>query len=126
MALLDASALLAALYDEPGAGVVAEHLVGAALLTVNLEETVRALLRKGMETTVAHRVIDAMRLDIIDFTRDMAWRSAELQAILPKELGLADRACLAAASVLDMPVVTTDGLWREAGHLAGVRVISIR
>jgi PIN domain nuclease of toxin-antitoxin system len=124
--LLDASALIAALYGEPGADTVAEHLGDASVVTINLEEVAGRLLRDGMDMATARRTIDALDVDMVEFTVAMAWRSAELRALLPIPLGIADRACLAAASVLATPVITADAAWRDAGDACQVRVISLR
>ena len=126
MLLLDASALIAALYDEPGADTVAEHLDEAALLAVNLEEVAGKLLRDGMDVATAHRVVDRLGLETIAFTAEMAWRAASLRAVLPPGLGIADRACLAAASVLGVGVLTADGAWRDAAAACDVRVVNVR
>jgi hypothetical protein len=53
--LLDASALIAALYGEPGADTVAEHLGDASVVTINLEEVAGRLLRDGMDMATARR-----------------------------------------------------------------------
>jgi hypothetical protein len=54
--LLDASALIAALYGEPGADTVAEHLGDASVVTINLEEVAGRLLRDGMDMATAAAV----------------------------------------------------------------------
>lgn len=126
MLLLDASALIAALYDEPGADTVAKHLDEAALLSVNHEEVAGKLLRDGMDIATAHRVVDRLGVETIDFTAEMAWRAAALRALLPPGLGVADRACLAAASVLGISVLTADGAWRGAGAACDVHVVYVR
>lgn len=126
MVLLDASALVAALYNEPGGSDVAAHLTDAAVLTVNLEETAGTLVRDGMSPAVARQAIDVLDLDVVDYTIAMAWRSVEFRLLLPAGLGFADRACLAAASVLGIPVVTADSAWPAAGVVAGLQIISVR
>ena len=50
--IVDASALLAVLNDEPGSEVVAALLPMAALSTVNLSEVVAKLVEKGMPTSL--------------------------------------------------------------------------
>ena len=49
MTVLDASAILALLHDEPGADVVAETLATGILGTVNLAEVVGELVDTGVE-----------------------------------------------------------------------------
>ncbi|TMB89751.1 MAG: type II toxin-antitoxin system VapC family toxin [Chloroflexi bacterium] len=124
--LLDASALLALLYDERGAAEVRAQIDEARLLAVNLEEVLGVLLKDGMPVDIARHTVDTLGLSIAPYTEAMAWRSAELRRRLPSGLGIADRACLAAAAVLGTPVLIADALWRKAAEVFGVDVRVIR
>jgi ribonuclease VapC len=126
MFLLDASALLALLNDEPGGSSVEEYLSNATLLSVNLEEVVGTLIREGMPASAVEQAIAPLALPVAPFTEEMAWLSAETRPRLPKGLGLADRCCLAAGAVLDAEVVTADLLWQTAAAPFGVSVVLIR
>ena len=114
------------LYDEPGAAHVQEQLDEASLLAVNLEETLMVLLRDGMPRDVARRTFDELDIDVISYTAEMAWRSAEIQSVVRTRLSLADRSCLAAAAILRMPVLTADRAWSDVGPAFGVEVRLIR
>jgi len=62
---------------------------------------------------------------VVAFTGDIAGTAARLGAAgSPYGLSLRDRACLATASALGAPAVTTDRAWSEIG--LDVDVISIR
>ena len=51
-AVLDASAALALLYDEPDADAVADHIAdGAVISAVNLSEVATILIRHGRDPT---------------------------------------------------------------------------
>ena len=126
MFLLDASALLALLRDEPGGSSVAQYLSDATVLSVNLEEVVGTLIREGMPAAAAEQAVAPLALPVAPFTEEMAWLSAETGPRLPAGLGLADRCCLAAAAVLDAEVVTADLLWQTAAPAFGVGVVLIR
>jgi len=126
MFLLDASALLALLRDEPGGSSVEQCLSDATVLSVNLEEVVGTLIREGMPATAAEQAVAPLALPVAPFTEEMAWLSAETRPRLPAGLGLADRCCLAAAAVLDAAVVTADLLWQTAAPAFGVGVVLIR
>ena len=126
MVLLDSSALLAVIYEELGAARVEDQLEGAGILAVNLEEAVRVLVRDGIPVPAVRRMFDELDLDVIDFTSEMAWRSAEQSARVTSGLGVADRACLAAAAVLGVEVLTADRGWSEAAAAYGVQVTLIR
>lgn len=126
MVLLDASALIVALYNEPGADTVAAHLGDAAVVTVNLEEVAGKLLRDGIDIASARSIIDVLDIDVFEFTEPMAWRAAELRRLLPPGVGIAARSCLAAASVLGVAVITADTAWTGAGSACGVQIVTVR
>ena len=126
MVVLDASAVLALLLDEPGAAKVEEHLADGVLLSVNLEEVVGALVREGMPIEAIERAVAPLALPVMAFTEEMAWTAAAARPRLPPGLGLADRCCLAAAAVLTARVVTADSLWTAAADLFGVEVVLAR
>lgn len=126
MFLLDASALLALLHDEPGGASVEQYLTDAAVLSVNLEEVLGMLIREGMRATAVELAIAPLALPVEPFTEQMAWLAAETRPRLPSGLGLADRCCLAAAAVLDARVVTADALWKTAAAAFAVDVVLIR
>jgi ribonuclease VapC len=126
MFLLDASALLALLHDEPGGSSVEQCLHEAAILAVNLEEVAGTLIREGMPAAAVELAVAPLALPVEPFTEEMAWRAAQARLRLPAGLGLADRCCLAAAAVLDAEVVTADVLWTSAAPALGVSVVLIR
>jgi ribonuclease VapC len=126
MFVLDASALLALLDDEPGAALVEEHLGGATVLSVNLEEVAGTLIGRGMPAVDVELAVAALNVTVMPFNEAMAWLSAQVRPRLPGGLGIADRCCLAAAAVLGAGVVTADALWTTAGPAFGVEVTLIR
>ena len=126
MVVLDASALLALLDDEPGAALVEDCLGDAALLSVNLEEMAGVLVARGMSAAEVELAVAALDLEVAPFTAEMAWLSAQTRPLLPAGLGVADRCCLAAAAVLRADVVTADALWTTVAPAFGVKVTLIR
>src|SRR5215472_15597759 len=62
--LVDASALLALLYAEPGADLVLEQLEEARIVSVNLHETLAVLIRDGVPAQVARDLLDELNLDV--------------------------------------------------------------
>ncbi len=126
MFLLDASAMLALLHDEPGGASVEQYLADGALVAVNLEEVVGTLIRAGMPVASVEQALAPLALPVAPFTEEMAWVSAQARPRLPSGLGLADRCCLAAAAVLDATVVTADALWKSAATALAVEVVLIR
>jgi PIN domain nuclease of toxin-antitoxin system len=119
--VLDASALLAFLRDERGAETVWSSLaVGAAMSVVNYAEVLTRLAEAGEAPAAAHRrmqdsgLIGGMVL-LVPLTEDDAIAISELRATTRLfGLSLADRACLATALRLGLPVLTADRSWAEA------------
>lgn len=128
-AVLDASTLLALLFDEPGADVVAEALTSGSLMTtVNLSDVLTKLEDRGISVDPAisdltrYGILDASK--VVDFAFLLAEEAARLRA-RTRDMGLSlgDRACLALARTLGMPPVTADSSWAE---VAGVSISLIR
>jgi len=124
-AVLDASALIALLRDEPGADMV-ERLLGRAVVSaVNWTEVLQRYRAAGVATADKRESVEALGVKIERFTSDDADTVAELwQPTRPAGLSLADRACLALARRLDLPAHTADRDWRKLD--VGVEVVLIR
>lgn len=123
--VLDASAVLALLQDEPGSDIVARSLPGAALSAVNLSEVVAKLTELGLSEADVHAALQGLGLVIHSFEDEMAYATGLLRS-RPKSLrlSLGDRAALALGRRLSALVLTTDRAWRGL-HL-GVKVKVIR
>ena len=123
--VLDASALLALLNDEPGAEVVEQTIPGAVMGTVNLSEVVAKLAESGMPENAIRQALGDIELEILPFDAALAHHSGILR-VQTRGLGLSlgDRACVALGHRLGIPVLTTDKEWK---HLeVGVEVRLIR
>ncbi len=113
-ALLDASALLALLNDEPGQERVAAVLPGARIIAVNLAEAAAKLLDYGVPPRSTRTSLAEIGIAIEPFSAEMAWEAALLRsATRTLGLSLGDRACLAGGRVLGLPVLTADRAWAE-------------
>ncbi len=121
--VLDASALLALLQDEPGSEIVEPLLEGAVVSSVNWSEVAQKSLERGVEAGDLREDLTALGLTLVPFTTRDAEDAASLRG-LTKDLGLslADRACLALAGRLGAEVLTTDRTW-DAVESVPVRVI---
>ena len=110
--VLDASAILAWLREEPGADVVAERLAGSHVCAVNLSEVLQKSLASGADTEGLADDLLAVGLLVADFGAEHASVAAELWGSTRHlGLGVADRACLATAVVLGVPALTADRSW---------------
>jgi predicted nucleic acid-binding protein len=83
--LIDASALIALLGDEPAAGEVKEILrSGATMTTLNFAETIDQLERRyGLETERTRPVIEGLldkNLKLLPLGPTQAWRAGEIRA----------------------------------------------
>lgn len=115
IAVLDSSAVLAVILDEPGAEVVVnlasnENVISA----VNFEEVRTKLIDRGMHPHQALKSVSKLRLRVEAFTdADAVMASALRNATKKAGLSLADRACLALGQRLDAVVMTADRIWKE-------------
>lgn len=119
--VVDASTVLAVVQEEPGFESVGPLLAGASVSAVNLSEAAAKLLERRYSEAEVRGKLSKLLLDIHPFDRDAAFAAASLRP-LTRHLGLSfgDRACLALAQRLDLPVLTGDRAW--AGLTIGVRI----
>jgi len=128
--VLDASALLAYLHEEPGAEVVADALAESARMsTANFAETLSKLADAGrvpaeVADELADRGILGGLLILEPVTGDDALTIADIRATTGRrDISLGDRACLALALRLGLPVLTSDGSWADLGLDVAVQPI---
>lgn len=127
--VLDASALLALLFDEPGADEVEAEIGNRCRVSaVNWSEVLAKLAEKGVGRRRAEADSLAARLESVVEVVDFAVEDAELAAALvprtrPLGLSLADRACLALGLRCGLPVLTADRAWSEVEVDLEVRTI---
>ncbi len=122
--VLDASALLAFLHEEPGGERVSPVLEGAHVSAVNWSDVLQKALQQGVD-------IDGMQQEFVEvgvtfepFTPEQAETAARLfTRTRDHGLSLADRACLALAMEMGLPVMTADRAWAGLGLDLEVDVI---
>jgi len=120
-AVLDSSAVLAVLNDEPGARTVESLLSDALISTVNYAEIVAKLVEQGSSALEAMALLQSIALVAADFDVGQAWRTGALRAATKRRgLSLGDRACLALAEREGLPAVTGDRKW--LGAVPGIEV----
>lgn len=122
--VLDASALLAVIFQEAGSEKLEGSLDGAVMSSVNLSEVVAKLLEKGFSQETMHEFLTGFGLRSNDFEIQDAFAAGKLRP-LTKDFGLSlgDRACIALAQRLDLPVVTSDQAFEGAAELVKVELI---
>lgn len=121
--VLDASALLAYLRDEPGAELVAEAIAdGVVISTVNLAEVLSRSADRGADPAkIAAKLTESGLLDgaitVEPFMTGDAIDAARLRPLTRDAgLSLGDRACLALARRLGIPALTADTAWQGVAH----------
>jgi PIN domain nuclease of toxin-antitoxin system len=125
--VLDASAILAGLNEEPGAERVAAALPDGVISAVNLAEVTAGLLRGGNSPVQVRAVIRALACSVIPADEEMAIDAGLLRAVTDRAgLSLADRFCLALARRLAVPVLTSDRNWSKVARDADVTVELLR
>ena len=125
--VLDASAVLAVILEEPGADIVVEALrSGAAMSTVNVAEVAARLNQDGWSDAEVALVFDSLGIELLPFDPGAALLSGRLRTATREfGLGLGDRACLASGLVEGCPVLTSDRSWQGL-DIADVAIRCIR
>ena len=125
--VLDASAILAALFCEPGADVVETHYQEGIVSSVNLSEVAAKLSDRGMSSVEAQELLSGLGLAVRPFDERLAYIAGAMRdATRSVGLSLGDRACLALGLAEAVPVVTVDTKWTEISEAVGVEVILAR
>ena len=114
--VFDASAVLAAIFEEPGGDrVIGLWAEGDNMMsTVNYAEVVSKLAERGMTDAEILAVMEGVPLKLADFDQVTAHAAGLLRATTkPLGLSLGDRACMALAKIRDAQAVTADRIWKK-------------
>ena len=125
--VLDASALLALLLDEPGAELVAEALDTACIGAVNLAEVATVLIRRPMLAEDVRATIESAPVPVLDNDPSLALEAGLLWP-LTKSAGssLGDRFGLVLARRLGATLLTGDRSLAAISPTVGVSSKMIR
>lgn len=123
--MLDASALIAWLRDEPGADVVQRALdAGSVISAVNLAEVLTRFHDIGVAGTEVLGDLQLAGVTTLSYGEDDAQQTADMRAATRGGgLSLGDRACLALAIRLGQPALTADRAWAPLNVGAQVELI---
>ena len=122
--VLDASALLAFLHEEPGGEKVSPVLEGACVSAVNWCEVLEKSLQRDVDIEGMQREFMEVGATFEPFTPEQAETAARLYTQTRNHgLSLTDRACLALALDKGWPVMTADRAWAGLDLAIEVEVI---
>ena len=125
--VLDASALLCLLFDEPGADRVESVLHGAIISAANYAEVIGKLIDKGHSPEEAVADLAELDLDVVPLDRAQSEKVGQLRQLTRQAgLSLGDRACLALAATSGRIALTSDRAWAGVAEAAGVPVELVR
>ena len=122
--VLDASAVLSVLWNEPGCDVVLEHIDGGLISAVNHAEVMSKIDDRGVDREGALSLLAQLAIDVIAFDKDQANSVGELRS-KTRQLGLSlgDRACLALALSRRSTVLTADKAWSKLNLDIEIQII---
>ena len=125
MTVLDASAVLTLVHDEPGADLVAAELRSATLATANLAEVIGKLVDVGVDVRRLRELLADAGVAIEPVLEQDAEMAGAMRSILGgRWLSLGDRCCLALTLRSTPPdVLTADRAWADLDLLLHVRLI---
>lgn len=124
--VLDTSVVLAYLFQETGADQVLPVLeAGSGVMSsVNYAELVGKLVDQGMPVGIIRETLFDLELEVVDYDAAQAFETGSLRTISKTfGLSLGERACLALASVMKLPVLTADRIWLNVPVPTEVRSI---
>jgi len=123
MAIMDASAVLAWLQQEPGSERVRSLLGEGLIPATNWSEVLQKSRTRGIDPVAVAGMLSGLGLQVVDVTEYDGRVAAELWSAGAGH-SLADRICMASGIRHDLPVATADRSW--ATVVKGPELILIR
>ena len=109
--VLDASALLAWLQEEPGTELVRDRLNDGIVTAANWSEVLQKAQQHGRDANEVAILLQALGLEVADVTKVDGEEAARMWSHA-QHFSLADRLCLAAAKRLGLAATTAESEWK--------------
>lgn len=125
MTVLDASAVLALVHDEPGADEVADAMESATMSAANLAEVISTLIDADLDASRVRQLLSAAGVTIGPLTEADAELAGAMRS-LPggRGLSMGERCCLALTARTTPPeVLTADRAWSQLDLPIRIRLI---
>ena len=123
--VIDSSALLAFIREEPGADKVEGVLDDCRISAVNYLECARKMIEKNPQERTILENLNALDLDVVSYSFEQSLVAADMVlAVKGKNISLGDLASLSLARHLRLPAITADKAWAKLK--LGVEIIVIR
>lgn len=125
--VVDASAVIAMLLEEPGYEVVEDVIAESIISAVNLAEVVAALCARDNSPESVQAIVDRLAIPCVAADAALAVEAGLMRSVTASRgLSLGDRFCLALARRVGCPAITADKAWLHVAGAVGVDVQSIR
>ena len=112
--VVDTSALLALCFAENGAKKTAARGKDGLMSAVNYSEAIAKSTDYGIPLDTVKLALASLKLAIVPFDETHAVMAASFRAATRKlNVSFADRACLGAAALARLPVLTADRKWDQ-------------
>lgn len=122
--VLDASALLAYLQDEPGGEIVDAVLPESVMSSVNWAEVIQKAIAAGVDVEGMRDDLQVLGLTIEPFSIEDGEMTGRLwEKTRSYGLSLGDRACLSLGWRLGVPILTSDRTWSSLSLSLNIQVI---
>lgn len=125
--VLDASALLAMLNEEPGGAKVADNIASARICVINYAEVISHFIRLGMPERYIDAMLDPLPMEVVPADKGLGKIAGRLRRVTAQAgLSLGDRFCLALAQRDGLRAWTADKVWKTVEKDVEVDIVTIR
>jgi len=125
--VIDASAVLAAMLDEPGGDIARNALAASLICSVNLAEVAACLRAEQNDEHAVRAIVSRIAIPVVPADAALAI-DAGLMRHQTAHIGLSlgDRFCLALARRTGLKVLTADRIWTRVAQDLGLTIETIR